>query len=321
MENMAGLKNKIVLVTGGYGFVGSHVVEYLLKNNYQVIIPYRSIDYKSYFWLNKLNQKVILAQGDLKDKERIFEIINKYDIEYIIHLGAQSIVTTAYNNPGDTIATNVIGTTNILEAARLFKSVKGVIVASSDKAYGKSIKPYKESDPLSGDHPYEVSKSAADLISQTYIKTYNLPVIITRFGNIYGPGDMNRSRIIPAIVNSSLSKTRLELRSDGTFVRDYIYVEDVASAYLFLLNNFQKLKGEAYNISGSDTLSVIDLINIFKTNFDKKLKYEIKNTAINEISYQHLITKKINKVGWKAKYDIFSGLAKTLYWYQKNSGI
>ncbi len=315
METLKGIK---VLVTGGTGFVGSHLVEELLKAGARVVVPYRSVDPSSYFARQKLNEHTTLAYGDLKDFNRTFEIVTEYEIEYIFHLGAQATVTTAYHNPLETFQSNIIGTANILEAARLYGKVKGIIVASSDKAYGKSIKPYTESDPLKGTHPYEVSKSSADLISQTYYQTYQLPVVVTRFGNIYGPGDLNDNRIIPGIIKSILTKEPLRIRSDGTYVRDYVYVRDVVSGYIFLLKHLDKIIGQTYNISSDNSYSVISLIRAAQKILHTKVRYTIENIAINEIPYQRLSIGKITKLGWRSQFTLRKGLTLTYQWYKKN---
>jgi len=315
---MEGLKGKTILVSGGTGFVGSHLVEALVQIGARVVVPYRSMDPNSYFFTEKLDKKTILASCDLKNQKRIFDIISKYEVDVIFHLGAQAIVTTAYENPVETIESNIMGTTYILEAARQCSRVRSIIIASSDKAYGKTKEKYTEKSPLQGDHPYEVSKSAADLIAQTYYKTYHLPVIITRFGNIYGEGDLNFNRIIPGIMQSVIRKTPLHLRSDGTFVRDYVYVGDVVSAYLFLLSQGSKIHGEAYNITSGETYSVLELIKKIEKKLKKKIPHEIDNTSNNEIPYQSLDNTKILKLGWKPKYSLQATLIRVLRWYKKS---
>jgi len=317
MENMEGLKGRNILVTGGTGFVGSHVVELLLKRKANVIVPYRSTDPRSYFFTQKLDKRTILAQCDLKNIQRVRDIVIKYEIEYIIHLAAQPIVTTAYNNPSETLESNIMGTVNILESARGNSRIRCIIVASSDKAYGKTKKEYTESDPLRGDHPYDVSKSAADLISSAYFKTYNTPVVITRFGNIYGPGDLNNSRIIPDIMQSILLEKKLELRSDGSFIRDYIYVKDVADAYVFLLTKAQTIIGESFNIASGVNFSVVDLIKKVRRILQKPIRYSIINSAVNEIPYQHLCCSKITKLGWESHWSLNKSIKQTYVWYKK----
>ncbi len=312
MERLTG---KNILVTGGTGFVGSHLVKALLGRHATVFVPFRSLDPRSYFMTERLSKNTVLVSCDLKDKDRVFDIVSKYEIDYIFHLAAQAIVPTAYENPVETIETNIMGTTYILDAARLFTHVKGVIVASSDKSYGKSRKPYIETDPLRGDHPYEVSKSATDLLAHAYAKTYHLPIVVTRAGNIYGEGDLNFSRIIPGIMKAVVTKEKLVIRSDGSYVRDYIYVEDVVSGYLFLLEHRDKTNGEAFNLSSSDSCSVIALIRQTERILKRKIPYVIENSAKNEIPYQHLNAGKIINLGWRPTYSIKNTLPLIRRWY------
>src|SRR3989344_1507208 len=280
-------KNKNILVTGGTGFVGSHLVEELVNQGANVVTTFLELDPLSYFFTQGLNKKVVMVQSDVEDFEKMHDIITKNNIEYIFHLAAQALVETAFYNPKRTLTTNITGTVNILESARLFPKVKAVIVASSDKAYGKLAKgKYKEEDALRGDHPYEVSKSAADLICFTYFKTYGVPVVTTRFGNIYGEGDLNFSRIIPGIMESLITNERLELRGNGKFIRDYLYVKDVVNGYLLLAKNINKTKGEAFNFGSKETLSVLAVIKLIEKTLKKKINYKILNTAKNEIPYQ-----------------------------------
>ena len=317
VEGMERLKGKNILVTGGTGFVGSHLVEALLKEGARVIVPYRSSDPRSYFATQKLGGKVIMAVCDLKDFHRVCDVVTKYEIEYIFHFAAQAIVTTAYYDPVETIASNVLGTTHVLEAARLYPTIKGVLVASSDKAYGKNNRAYREDDALRGTHPYEVSKAAADMAALAYFHTYSLPLVVTRFGNIYGPGDLNFNRIVPGIMKTILTREPLMLRSDGTYKRDYVYVEDVVSAYLFLLQHISVAKGQAFNISSDTNLGVVELIKKTESILSKKIAYVIQNSAINEIPYQHLEYGKIKKLGWRPHVSVRTGLRQTYSWYRK----
>ncbi len=311
------LSGKNILVTGGTGFVGSHLVEALIEKGARVVVPYRSIDPASYFMTQGLDKKTILAICDITDRRRIVDIVSKYEIESIFHLAAQPIVDTAYANPVETITTNVIGTTHILDAAWQSTTVRQIIVTSSDKAYGKSEKTYMEDHPLSGDHPYEASKSAADIITNAYVKTYGAPVSTVRFGNIYGPGDLNMSRIIPSIMRCAITGEELQIRSDGTFVRDYVYVGDVVDAYLYLMEHFDKATGEAFNIASDTSLSVIKLIEMAGRILNVTIRYRVNNTQKNEIPSQHLNWSKIARLGWKPNFSLEMGLLETFGWYAK----
>jgi CDP-glucose 4,6-dehydratase len=316
MENMERLNGKTVLLTGATGLVGGHLTEKLIGKYANVIVPYRSRNAKSYFEMKKFQNKTIMINCDVTDSRQLFNIVTHYDVDYIIHLAAQALVSTAYYDPSETLLTNIMGTVGILECARKYPRIKGIIVASSDKAYGKSDKPYTEDMALHGDHPYEVSKSAADLIANTYAKTYGLPIVITRFGNIYGPGDLNFNRIIPGIMKSVIEKEELEIRSNGKYVRDYVYVKDVADAYIFLLERIIRIKGEAFNISSGVSYSVMDLIKNIDKILHKSLKYKILNTAINEIPSQHLNYGKITKLGWTPKSKFSESIRETYEWYK-----
>lgn len=316
MANMEKLKGAWVLVTGGTGFVGSHLVESLVEQGASVVVTHRSLDPRSYFATQELSKHVILANGDVKDAARVFDIVAKYEIDFIFHLAALATVPTAYENPLETIASNVLGTANVLEAARRLPRVKGIIIASSDKAYGKTKRAYVEEDALRGDHPYEASKSAADLISLAFAKTYDMPIVVTRFGNIYGEGDLNFNRIIPGALRAVLTNTTLELRSDGTFIRDYVYVKDVVRGYLLLLDKIEQTQGKAYNISSTESLTVLDVLKIIETTLGKKVKYKILNTQKNEIPFQSLNYDKVKSLGYTPAYTMDKILSNVFAWYK-----
>lgn len=310
-----GLAGKNILVTGGTGFIGSHLVASLIEKKCNVIVPYQSLNPKSYFFEQKLDDKVILVQKDLKNFRRTIDIVTKYEIDFIYHLAAQAIVTTAYYNPVETFETNIMGTVNILEAARLYGNIKGIIVTSSDKAYGK-ISRARETDPLNGDHPYETSKSAADLIAKTYFKTYGLPVAITRFGNVYGEGDINFSRIIPGIMKTIINHDNLLIRSNGKYVRDYVYVGDIVKACIEIAQNINSVKGESFNISSNQNMSVIAIVKLIENILGVKIKYQILSNTINEIQFQSVDYKKIRSTfGWKPKDKLETTIENILTWY------
>lgn len=313
------LKGKNILVTGGTGFIGSHLIEELIAQKANPIATYLYLDPRSYFAVKNLEKYTTLANVDITDYRKVFDLITKFQVDYIFHLAAQPIVEIAYYNPLETIYTNIIGTVNILESARNYPHIHALVVASSDKAYGKLAKTkYSENDPLKGDHPYEVSKSSADLICQSYYKTYQIPVAISRFGNIYGEGDLNFSRIIPGIAKSLIKQQTLELRSNGQYVRDYVYVKDVVSGYLLMASNIDKSKGHAFNFGSQDTHSVINLIKLIESILDKKVDYKILNNAKNEIPYQSLNFNKSKKLlGWKPKWDMTQTIKQIIDYYSQ----
>ncbi len=314
---MKDITNKTIIVTGGAGLIGAHLVEELINRKAKVIVPYVEILSQAKFAQDKLSEKVTLEKIDITNKKLVYQLIQKYQPEYIFHLAAETIVTKAYENPVQTLDTNIMGTVYLLEAVRQNPSVKGLIFASSDKAYGKTTTTYTEDYPLKGDHPYDVSKSCGDLIAQMYFNTYQTPVVVARFGNVYGEGDIHFNRIIPGICESLITQKPLDIRSDGTFVRDYIYVKDVVNGYLVLMEQLEGIKGEAFNFSSEDTLSVLDVIKKSEKILNIKINYNIRNVAKNEIPYQHLNDEKVRKLGWKASYSLESSLPQVFEWYRR----
>ena len=313
-------KNKKVLITGYEGFLGSNLTKTLLGYNANIYGLDILTNRDRTILINEY-ENIHVIKGDVADFDTVSEIIKKNKIEVIFHLAAESLVGKAFSDPRNTFTTNICGTWNILEASRISKTVKSIIVASSDKAYGSHKRlPYKEKTPLSGSHPYDVSKICADLLAYSYFKTYGLPVCITRCGNIFGPGDFNFSRIIPDSIKSMILNKTLIIRSDGKFTRDYIYVDDIVSGYLILAAKMDKLKlyGEAFNFSNENPISVLDLVNlILKINGKGKLNYEIKNEAEKEIRHQYLSANKAKKMlKWKPEHSLEEGLEKTIAWYQ-----
>lgn len=306
-----------IIITGGSGFIGSNLVDVLVKTGNKIIVVDKGIAPKSIFSQHSLQKKVVFVQIDIRDKKKVFEVFRKYKPSYVTHLAAQTIVTTAFGNPLETFETNILGSINIFEACRVIGGVKRIVFASSDKAYGKTKKTYTEDSPLAGDHPYDVSKSSADLIAQTYFKTYNLPIVITRFGNVYGEGDLHFDRIIPGLCKAVIKKNTFEIRSDGEYIRDYVYVKDVVGGYIFLLTYKGNLDGEAYNFSSMDIFSVLDLIKRTETILGVNIPYKILNVARNEIPYQHLDDSKVRKLGWQSNYTIENTLKNILQWYRK----
>lgn len=264
-------------------------------------------------------KKMNIVRGSLEDLAVIERALGEYEIDTVFHLAAQAIVGVANRNPISTFEANILGTWSILEACRKHPLIKRVIVASSDKAYGDQENlPYDENMPLQGKHPYDVSKSCADLISHTYFHTYGLPVCITRCGNLYGGGDLNFNRIIPQTIQLVLNGEAPEIRSDGTFVRDYFYIEDAVQAYLLLAEKMEEnnLAGEAFNFSNEIQLTVLELVEKILKKMNSNLKPKVLNQGSNEIKHQYLSAEKARKLlNWTPAYTIDEGLEKTIEWY------
>lgn len=315
------LNKKNIFITGSSGFIGSWLVKSLLDKGAKITCLNRDLVPDSMFFSEGLNLKVNVAMGDLSDYSSVERVINEYEPEVVIHLGAQTIVGIANNSPIGTFKSNILGTWNLLEACRLHdKQVESIVVASSDKAYGDQEKlPYTEESPLNAKNPYDVSKACADMLSRSYGSTYGLPISISRCGNFFGGGDLNFSRLVPSTIKSAYENKNPTIRSDGSPVRDYIYVKDAVSAYEILSEKTEEKKfhGEAFNFSNEIQLTVLELTNkILKLMSKENLKPEIKNEAKNEIEKQHLSSKKAREVlGWKSKWGIDKGLEETINWY------
>ena len=227
--------DRSVLVTGCTGLLGSWLTEVLVKGGANVVGLVRDSVPRSRLFQSGLADRITLVRGEVENFQLLERVLNEYQVETVFHLAAQTIVSIANENPLSTFDANIRGTWQILEACRRSKSIKGVVVASSDKAYGEQAElPYSEDTPLSGRHPYDVSKACADILAQAYAKSYGLPVSITRFGNLFGPGDVNFNRLIPGTIRSLIRGEAPIIRSDGKFSRDYIFVEDAARAYALL---------------------------------------------------------------------------------------
>jgi CDP-glucose 4,6-dehydratase len=266
-------------------------------------------------------EKVKVVRGDICDRALQERIFGEYEIDTVIHLAAQTIVTVANRNPLSTFETNIAGTWNLLEACRRSPKVSQIVVASSDKAYGDhQTLPYNESTPLQGQHPYDVSKSAADLIACTYAISFGLPVVITRCGNFYGGGDLNWSRIIPGTIRSVLHGQRPVIRSDGNYIRDYFYVEDGAAAYMLLAEQLgarPDLKGQAFNFSNEIQVTVSEIVTKILKLMGSDLKVDIRNEVTNEIHHQYLSASKARELlNWKPLFTLEEGLRKTIDWYK-----
>ena len=265
------------------------------------------------------------VRGDVTDQALLERILGEYEIETVIHLAAQTIVGIANRNPVSTFESNVRGTWTLLEACRRSPMVRQIVVASSDKAYGaQEVLPYDEQTPLQGSHPYDVSKSCADLIATTYANTYGLPVTVTRCGNFFGGGDTNFNRVVPGTIRSIIRGERPIVRSDGLFIRDYFYVEDGAAAYMLLAESLARdanLRGEAFNFSNEEGISVLDLIARISRLMGSDLQPDIRDEATNEIREQRLSAAKARQqLGWRPLFSLDEGLNRTIEWYRKFLG-
>lgn len=311
-----------VLVTGATGMVGSWLVKDLLAAGAYVVALVRDTDPHSEFFRSGDYLKTHIVTGTLEDYPAIERSIIKHEVDTVFHLAAQAIVGTAYRAPLSTFETNVRGTYQLLELCRANADlVQRVVIASSDKAYGaQETLPYTEDMSLQGHYPYEVSKSCADLIAQSYYHTYGLPVAIARCGNIYGGGDLNWSRIVPGTIRSLLHQEAPIVRSDGTFVRDYVYVKDVSCAYMSLAEKLSRddLKGHAFNFGPERPLSVLELVTIIQHLLGcERLKPDIRNAAVGEIRSQYLSSEKANRLlDWRPHFTLETGLSETIAWYR-----
>jgi len=315
-------RDRPVLVTGATGLLGGWIVKSLLELRAEVVCLVRDWVPQSELVRRDLLEKVKVARGDVRDQPVLERVLNEFEVDTVLHLAAQTIVGTANRNAVSTFSTNVAGTWALLEASRRCPTVKQIVLASSDKAYGEQKRlPYTESMPLKGRHIYDASKACADLVAQSYAHVHGSPVAITRCGNFYGGGDLNWNRIVPGTVRSVIRGKRPVIRSDGSYVRDYIYAEDAVGAYLFLAEHLARkpeLRGEAFNFSNENQISVSELVAKILRLMGSKLNPEIRNEASHEIRRQYLSAEKARRVlGWKPMFDLDSGLKRTIAWYHE----
>lgn len=310
-----------VLVTGCTGFLGWALTEELVKQHANVIGLIRDLVPRAPFFVSGLNRKISAVHGSVQDYDVIERALNEYEIDTVFHLAAQTIVGVANRNPLATFETNIQGTWTMLEACRRNDHVSRVVVASSDKAYGVHDElPYNEAHALKGSHPYDVSKSCADLISSTYHNTYQTPVCVTRCGNLFGPGDLNFSRIVPGTIRSVLRKERPIIRSDGSPIRDYAYVKDIVDAYLLLAERMDDpgLHGRAFNFASGEPLSVMALTElILDAAGCADLEPNVLNQASGEIHHQYLSSDLAREtLGWRPGVSVAERLGETIAWYR-----
>ena len=315
-------QDRSVLVTGATGLVGSRLVYHLVEEGADVVSLVRDWVPESDLVRSSTIQKTKVVRGDICDLSLLERIMGEYEVSTIIHLAAQTIVPIANRNPVSTFEANIKGTWSVLEAARRSETIEGIVLASSDKAYGdQETLPYDENMPLMGRHPYDVSKSCADLIAQSYANTYDSPVVITRCGNFYGPGDLNWSRIVPGTIRSVIRETRPVIRSDGNYIRDYFYVEDGARAYMHVAQSLihdPGIAGEAFNFSNESQITVLELVTLILRLMKSNIEPDIRGEASNEIRHQYLSAQKAKEVlDWNPLFTLEEGLLQTIEWYLK----
>ena len=330
MENF--WKNKNVLITGINGFIGGNLAKTLIKKGTNVFGLIRNADQNSLLYFDGYYKNVVLIEGELTNKTLMDRIISEEDINVIFHLAAQVEVGIAASNPFLTFETNIRGTYTLLEAVRNYPTnIQAVVVASSDKAYGSynpDMMPYKETYPLIPEYPYDTSKACADMVAKSYASDlYDLPIVITRFCNIYGPGQLNFSALIPDGIKAALGYSEFVPRSDGSMIRDFIFVEDVADLYLRIgetLTNEPQLNGEVFNAGTNQPISVKEIIKkIFKSLDNhaglEKIVTEMEGKdAPGEIQCQYMDFEKVNEYfKWQPKHNLDDGLAKTIEWFTR----
>lgn len=327
MEDMGALNHlwqgRRVFVTGATGMVGAWLVKDLIAMGASVVALVRDPDPQSEFYRSGNYRGTTIVQGSLEDYWTLERAVSEHEVDTVFHLAAQPIVGVGYRSPLRTFESNVRGTYNMMEVCRQHReAVKRVVIASSDKAYGEqTVLPYTEDMPLQGRSPYEVSKSCTDLIARSYYHTYAMPIAIARCGNIYGGGDLNWSRIVPDTIRSCLRSERLVVRSDGSYLRDYIYVKDVVSAYMRLAESLDNsaVWGEAFNFSPEHPLSVLEIVTRIQSLMGcEHLAPAVQNSAHGEIHSQYLDAAKARRVlHWQPGYSLDEGLAETIAWYRE----
>jgi CDP-glucose 4,6-dehydratase len=317
-------KDKTAFVTGATGFVGAHIARLLVDKGARVICLQRDAVRANSLDLFNIQSRVSVVNGQLEDFPLMERIINEYEIDSVFHLAAQALVGAANRSPLSTFESNIRGTYSLLEACRVGKLVKRVVVASSDKAYGTHEKlPYHEDFSLNGLFPYDASKVCTDVLARSFAYTYDTPVVVTRFANIYGPGDMNLSRIIPGTIVSVLRNEPPIIRSDGTPKRDFMYADDVSRAYLLLAENIEITKGQAFNFGSGQPVQMLDLVQRIIRLCGKHGKIEpnvlLKSKIFGEIDEQYLGCEKVTKLlNFQAEVSLDEGLKRSIDWYRQN---
>lgn len=313
-------QDRRVFVTGCTGLLGSWLSAELLAHGADVVGLVRDQNPHSLLITSGNIQRIHVVHGDIADYTLIERALAEYEIDTIFHLAAQTIVQIANRAPLSTFETNIKGTWTLLEAARRNSTVARILVASSDKAYGDQPSlPYTEEAPLQGKHPYDVSKSCADLISLAYSHSYDLPVVVTRCANLYGGGDLNWNRLVPGALRSLWRGERPIIRSDGQMQRDYLYVKDAVLAYMLAAQYAHEpnVRGQAFNFGLEQPKSVLEMVELMIALSDRPdLTPSILNEATNEIQAQYLASHKAaHRLGWQPCWTLTEGLRETVAWY------
>ena len=314
---------KTVFVTGATGLMGGWLVKALMREGAEIVALVRDQVPKSMLVRERLIDRITTVSGDLESLPTLERAIAEYNPHTVFHLAAQPLVQVAKRDPVGTLRANVMGTWNVMEACRITGRAH-VVVASSDKAYGATDNlPYRETHPLQGRYPYDVSKSCTDLIAQMYAATYGVKTAIARCGNLFGGGDLNFDRTIPGLIKATLANERFVIRSDGKFVRDFLYVKDAAEAYLTLgerLAEDESISGEAFNFSLGERLTVLDIVHMTLEIMGRTgLEPVIQNIASSEIREQYLdATKARERLGWRPKYGMEEAIRETVASYREH---
>lgn len=314
--------NRQAFVTGAAGFVGAHVARMLVEQGANVVCLQRDAVRESALDLFDLRRRVTVVNGTIEDLPLMERVLNEYEIEAVFHLAAQAIVGVANRSPLSTFETNIRGTYLLLEACRRTETIRRIVVASSDKAYGSHADlPYTEEHELRGLFPYDASKACTDIIARSFAHSYRLPVAVSRFANIYGPGDLNLSRIVPGTFLSLLRGEAPIIRSDGSPIREFVYVDDVARGYLRLAERIDEVIGEAFNFGADAPIAILDFVNrmIRVAGYEGQISPQIllREKIAREIDAQYLsAAKATRRLDWREEVTLDEGLRRTWEWYR-----